>query len=49
MKRCAQKREKLIYELSKKNRWYNYERQKKHLSSQGRETEVRILSKDLKI
>lgn len=42
-------RERRINELSKKNRWYEYVRQKKYLSPQSRETEVKALIKDLRI
>ncbi len=49
MKRQNQKREMLVYEHSKKNRWYEYERYKKHLSSPNREAEAKSLSKNLRI
>jgi hypothetical protein len=47
--KCGQnKRKQFIYELAKKNRWYEYERYKKYLSFKS-EAEVRILTKDLKV
>lgn len=42
-------RDKLIAELSKKNRCYSYERYKNYLSPHNRETEVKALTKDLKV
>lgn len=47
-RRCNQ-REKRIANLSQTNRWYQYERYKKYLSSPNRETEAKLLSKSLKI
>lgn len=43
------KRERCVHELSKKNRWYRYELRKKHLSLLMRETEVKRLTKSLKV
>lgn len=42
-------RERRIHELSKKNRWYEYERRKTHLSHQNREAEVKYIAKHLEV
>ncbi len=49
MKRRPVKREECIYELSQKNRWYEYERKKKYLNHQRWEVEVRSITKHLKV
>jgi len=45
----TQKREKIAFERSKTNRWYEYELNKKYLSQHKREAEVRALTRDLGI
>lgn len=49
MKRRNCQREELIYELSKKNRSYQYVRFTKYLSPQNWEAEAKMLAQDLKI
>lgn len=45
----VRRREKMVNECSKKNRWYLYERFKNYLSPQDREAEAKKLTKDLEI
>lgn len=49
MKRQPTLRERCIYNLSLKNRWYQYEREKKHLNPQNREVEARLLAEHLRV
>ncbi len=49
MRRHRGGRERHIYELSQTNRWYRYEREKKHLSSQKWETEAKSIAKHLRV